>query len=167
MENQEMKIYFAYGSNLCLKRFHDPSRVPSASFISIATLDGYRVVFHKRSNDGSGKATIIRDSDSKVVGALFSYAEEHHARLKKVESGYQEQRVVVSTPGGRIDAETFICKPTEFDRSLQPYDWYVDLIRFGGRRLGLPEDYLSQFDTVITKTDADTDRVARERAFLQ
>jgi len=162
-----MKTYFAYGSNLCLKRFKDPSRVPSASFKSIATLDGYRVVFHKRSTDGSGKATIIRDLDSKVVGALFFYAEKDHARLKKTEGGYLEQLVAVSTLEGKIDALTFVCDTTKLDSALQPYDWYVDLIRSGGRALGLPEDYLSQFDSVVTKIDDDGARVAKERAFLQ
>ena len=162
-----MKPYFAYGSNLCLKRFTDASRVPSASFKSIATLEGYRVVFHKRSADDSGKATIIRDSKSRVVGALFAYDDGDHARLKKVEGGYLEQTVTVLTLDGTVEALTFICDTAKLDSSLLPYDWYVALIRSGGRSLGLPEAYLSQFDSVPTKVDRDLARVAKERAFLQ
>jgi len=68
-----MKLYFAYGSNLCLKIFKEPSRVPSASFKCVATLEGYRVVFWKRSTDGSGKATIVRDPDARGLTAAVGH----------------------------------------------------------------------------------------------
>ena len=90
-----MKLYFAYGSNLCLKRFKEPSRVPSASFKCVATLERYRLIFWKRSVDGSGKATIVRDPDFNVVGALFSYEDEDHEQLKKAEAGYAECIVAI------------------------------------------------------------------------
>ena len=162
-----MKLYFAYGSNLCLKRFKDPKRVPSASFKCVATLEGHRVVFQKRSTDYSGKATILRDPSSDVIGALFAYEDEDHEQLKKAEAGYSEQPVTISTPDGKLEALTFICDVEKLDSTLQPYDWYLDLIRFGGRSLGLPVGYLSQFDSMTTKVDADSARVARERAFLE
>jgi hypothetical protein len=162
-----MKLYFAYGSNLCLKRFKDPKRVPSASFKCVALLESYRVVFQKRSTDGSGKATIIRDPNSNVMGALFTYDEKDHERLRKAEAGYSEQPVTISTPDGKIEVVTFICDADKLDSTLRPYDWYLDLIRCGARNLGLPEDYLSQFDLVATKVDSDLVRVARERAFLK
>lgn len=162
-----MKLYFAYGSNLCLKRFKDPTRVPSASFKCIATLEGHRMVFQKRSTDSSGKATVVRDPRSDVIGALFAYEEKDDARLKKAEAGYSEQPVTISTPDGKIEVLTFVCDTQKLDSTLQPYDWYLDLIRCGGRSLGLPEAYLSQFDSVATKADSDSARVARERAFLE
>ena len=162
-----MKLYFAYGSNLCLNRLKDPKRVPSASFKCVATLEGHRVVFQKQSTDGSGKATIIRDPSSDVIGALFAYEDEDHEQLRRAEAGYAEHSVTILTPDGKIEALTFIRDAEKLDSTLQPYDWYLDLIRYGGRRLGLPEVYLSQFDSVTTKVDADSARVARERAFLE
>ena len=162
-----MKLYFAYGSNLCLKRFKEPSRVPSASFKCVVTLEGYRVVFWKRSTDGSGKATIVRDPDSNVVGALFSYEEKDHEQLKKTEAGYAEGTVTIRTSDGKKEVLTFICDTQKLDRTLQPYDWYLDLIRYGGRHLGLPAEYLSRFDFVLAKVDPDSARAARERAFLK
>jgi len=162
-----MKLYFAYGSNLCLKRFKDPKRVPSASFKCVATLEGHRVVFQKRSTDGSGKATIIRDRSSDVIGALFAYEDQDHKPLKKAEAGYAEQPVTVSTPEGMKEVLTFVCAVEKLDSTLQPYDWYLDLIRHGGRGLGVPERYLSQFDSVATIVDTDSVRAAKERAFLE
>jgi gamma-glutamylcyclotransferase len=162
-----MKLYFAYGSNLCLKRFKDPTRVTSASYKCIATLKGYRVVFHKPSIDGSGKATVVCDSNSDVMGALFAYEDKDHARLKKAEAGYSEQYIMISTPDGKMEVPTFICDAEKLDNTLQPYDWYLDLIRYGGRSLGLPAGCLSLFDSVATKIDPDLARVAKERAFLE
>jgi len=130
---KSMKLYFAYGSNLCLKRFKEPSRVPSASFKCVVTLEGYRLVFWKRSTDGSGKATIVCDPDSNVVGALFSYEDKDHEQLKKAEAGYADGTVTISSPDGKQDVVTFICDTQKLDRTLQPYDWYLDLIRHGGR----------------------------------
>ena len=162
-----MKLYFAYGSNLCVKRFTSPKRVPSASFKCIAQLNGYRVVFQKRSKDGSGKATIVCAPESSVIGVIFTYDESHHGQLKKAEAGYVEQPVLVSTPDGDKEIMTFVCPSEELDSTLRPYDWYIDLIQQGGRSLGLPEAYLSQFDSVPSMIDTDADRVAKERAFLR
>ncbi len=50
------ELYFAYGSNLCLTRIRQ--RAPSAIPFSIGCIHGYRLLFHKRSVDGSGKCTI-------------------------------------------------------------------------------------------------------------
>src|SRR2546422_163730 len=160
-----MKLYFAYGSNLCLGRLKEPSRVPSASFKCVATLEGYRVVFWKRSTDGSGKATIVRDPDSNVVGALFSYEDKDYEQLKKAEAAYAECIVAIKSSDGKKEVLTFICDSQKLDRTLQPYDWYLDLIRYGGRDLGLPAEYLSRFDSVVAKVDPDSARAARERAF--
>jgi Gamma-glutamyl cyclotransferase, AIG2-like len=164
---KKMKLYFAYGSNFCLKRFKNPKRVPSASFKCLARLEGHRVVFQKRSVDGSGKATIVRDPNSDVIGALFAYEDEDLERLKKAEAGYSEQRVTILTQNGKMEALTFMCEIEKLDSTLKAYDWYLALIRCGGRSLGLPEDYLSRFDSVTTKVDDDLSRVARERAFLE
>jgi len=162
-----MRLYFVYGSNLCLKRFKDPSRVPSASFKCVATLEGYRVFFWKRSVDGSGKATIVRDPDSNVVVALFSYEDKDHEKLKKAEAGYAECIVAIKSSAGKKEVLTFICDSQKVDRTLQPYDWYLDLIRYGGRELGLPAEYLSRFDSVVAKVDPNAARAARERTFLK
>lgn len=162
-----MKLYFAYGSNLCLKRFTHPGRVPSASFKAVGILEGYRLVFHKRGADGSGKATIVRDPPARVHGALFTYEDRDHERLKAVEGGYTEQAVHLSTPEGMIEAFTFVRDSAKLVSSLLPFDWYVELICGGGRAVGLTKEYVEQIRAVPVQRDSDLARAARERAFLR
>jgi hypothetical protein len=162
-----MTPYFAYGSNLCLNRFRSPKRVPSAELVGIATLERHKLVFQKRSRDGSGKATLIPQTDSRVIGALYVYNhDKHHEQLKRVGSGYDETPITVSATGGDIKAITFICNPSELDATLRPFDWYLDLVRLGGRKLGISEVYLKQFESVLTLKDLDAAREKAERSFL-
>jgi gamma-glutamylcyclotransferase len=49
--------YFAYGSNMLTERLR--ARVGGAAALSKVCVCGYRVRFHKRSDDGSGKCNII------------------------------------------------------------------------------------------------------------
>lgn len=157
------KLYFAYGSNLCMKRFR--LRVPSAFFRCLAALEDFKLVFQKRSKDGSGKATIIPAHDSKVEGAIFEYNEKDHKKLQQAERGYSEHTIAVATAEGNVQALTFICD-AELVSTLRPYSWYVDLIRTGGKELGLQEEYLKRFEEVETSTDPDHANEAMEREFL-
>ena len=49
-------LYFAYGSNLCLRRML--GRASSARRVAAATLPGYSLTWSKIGVDGSGKCTI-------------------------------------------------------------------------------------------------------------
>lgn len=46
-------IYFAYGSNMQFSRIIN--RVPNIKKIDVGILYGYKLLWHKRSKDGSGK----------------------------------------------------------------------------------------------------------------
>ncbi len=46
-------LYFSYGSNMSSRRLL--SRVPSARFITSASLPGHALHFHKKGLDGSAK----------------------------------------------------------------------------------------------------------------
>jgi hypothetical protein len=160
-----MRTYFAYGSNLNERRFKN--RISTAKFKSRATLHGYRLVFEKLSKkDGSGKATIVQGTEQSVVeGAIFTYADTEHDALKTFEGGYSESPVTVTTGAGQETVETFIAK--QRTPNLKPFDWYVQHIVVGGRKLGLPEEYLTALATVPTLRDTDPERVAEEQAFLK
>jgi hypothetical protein len=165
----KMRTYFAYGSNLCLPRLI--SRVPSARFVAIAKLPDFKLTFHKRSEDGSGKATVVMSPKETVYGALFEFEDMHLDALRKAE-GYpkhysETENFTFNTLDGECKAMTYVATQQFFDTDQVPYDWYVDLIRFGARRLGLPESYVTQFDTIVTKQDQDLSRAARERSFLR
>jgi gamma-glutamylcyclotransferase len=163
-----MMIYFAYGSNLCLARF--VTRVPSARFVTQARLPQVRLVFHKRGDDGSGKATLVPAADAAVYGALLTLEDADLPALRRAEGypeHYSERMVTVTTSRGTPEAITYFATDRYLDPSQLPYDWYVDLVCNGASQVGLPENCIAQLDGVARKTDPDQSRAARERAFLR
>jgi hypothetical protein len=149
-------------------------RVKSAQFLEVARIEGRRLEFYKRSETkqfgASGKATLVLKEGSTVYGGLFLFNEKDLDGLRKAEGypdHYGEESLSVIAVSGAKQAMTYIAKKQYFDEGQVPYDWYVDLIRFGGRNLGLPEDYISRFDTVKTKIDPNAARSKRERAYLR
>jgi gamma-glutamylcyclotransferase (GGCT)/AIG2-like uncharacterized protein YtfP len=149
------------------------SRAESAQFLELAKLEGKYLEFYKRSvikENVSAKATLIEKKGGVVFGALFSIDDQNIEGLRCAEGypkHYSEKEVEVFTLSGTKTAMTYIAKPEMYDNTQLPYDWYVDLIRFGGRRLGVPELYISRFDHVATKVDPDETRARREMAYLR
>src|SRR6478735_7997739 len=106
-------IYFAYGSNMCLGRLQE--RVSSAQFIEIAKIEGYCVEFHKRSDHSifgsSGKATLLKNYDSEVYGALYSFDDIDIRGLRYAEgcpTHYREENINVLTLSGTKSAMTYL-----------------------------------------------------------
>ena len=64
-------VYFAQGSNMLLERLK--ARCPNAQPLGHAWVKQFRLSFSKKSNDGSGKATLIEAAGlgNEVHGALF------------------------------------------------------------------------------------------------
>ena len=75
--------------------------------------------------------------------------------------------MILHTLDGEREAMTYVATERFVDTTQVPFDWYVDLIRFGARRLGLPDSYVAQFDTTAMKRDEDEARAAGERSFLR
>src|ERR1700676_3983636 len=61
---------FAYGSNMCSGRFQDYNIRPEGRGRAGVLLK-YRLVFNKKSQDGSGKASVVPHSSSKVWGVVY------------------------------------------------------------------------------------------------
>ena len=77
--------YFAYGSNLHPVRLME--RVPSAEFVGVIKQPRYRLAFHKKSRDGSGKCNIL-ESDSEldqVFGVIYQLNPLHKNDLDRFE----------------------------------------------------------------------------------
>lgn len=164
MKTLPMKVYFAYGSNLCLPRFL--TRVPSARFCITAKMKDHRLVFNKRSKDASAKANLKPEAGSSVYGALFYFDSKDLPALEKAEHGYEKRECTVTSLEGESKALTFIAPPKSCAENLKPYDWYLDLICNGGRRFGLPEFYMERLAAVETIRD-ERPEAMEERGFLR
>lgn len=158
-------LYFAYGSNLLTLRLRD--RVPSASAMGPAELPGYRLVFHKQSIDGSGKATLEPSEGDTVHGVLFAIDPSDLRALDDFEAGYTRRSVKVDIRKGSRMALTYQAEDDRIDPSLKPYDWYVDLMRAGAEEHELPDEWKKTLSAVESVTDEDTERTERHQAFLR
>lgn len=88
--------YFAYGSNMCTGRLR--CRVPSAKPLFVSPLYGYRLRFHKRSSDRSGKADAeFTGNQADVVwGVVFEIDGHEKSNLDQAEGlgrGYDEKEI--------------------------------------------------------------------------
>jgi gamma-glutamylcyclotransferase (GGCT)/AIG2-like uncharacterized protein YtfP len=135
-------VYFAYGSNM--DRDQMESRVPGALYIGAAKLPNYRLVFNKRSHDGSGKANIAsaKPGDSEVWGAVFELSKEQITTLANIEKGYflRKDLSVVMSSGEKKHVALFCAEPSE-TQTLAPSAEYLKKILSAAKSLSLPPDY--------------------------
>ncbi|MBT4710108.1 MAG: gamma-glutamylcyclotransferase [Alphaproteobacteria bacterium] len=155
--------YFAFGSNMLTERLR--ARCPSAHPIGKGYAEGYRVRFSKRSEDGSGKATLVRASGHNAFGVLFTIAAPDVVALDKAEgTGYLRDDLFEITQfplGHSLTAATYHARPKAMDDGLQPYDWYQDLVVAGARQHALPGDYIDMLASVSAQPDPDPRRHGR------
>ena len=136
--------YFAYGSNMSLKRLQ--KRVPSAEPKGRAVLRCHRLAFHKVSKDKSGKCDIVPSKESdEVWGRLYHINAEEKKLLDRAEGrgrGYENRCVTVKLDSGcTVCAMTYYA--TEKDCTLKPYTWYIKHILVGAKEACLPSDCIS------------------------
>lgn len=179
------RLYFAYGSNLCLPRMQH--RVPGVRKIGRGRLGGHALRWHKRGSDGSGKCSIEEvGGDAVVHGALFEVPASERPALDRIEGlgvGYREAAVHVvpsAPPGGfgtrggngtrlaadRVPAWTYVATDSHVDDTLKPFRWYRTLVLAGATALGFPTAYLEGIREVDALHDTDTRRASRNLRFL-
>lgn len=155
-------LYYAYGSNMFSAWLE--KRCPSASALGVASLSGYELAWHKRSNDGSGKCDIaISDAPNSVVyGVLYQIACSEKHELDAAEAGYKHSMIVISYRSELISATTYMASETRIDRSLRPYTWYRALVVAGAKQHKLPEEYIRELEA----TTANEDNSGRHREVM-
>ena len=147
--------YAAYGSNLHPLRLR--ARTPSAQLAGTAYLPDWSLRFHKRSIDASGKCSISQGS-SGVYVAVYGMSAADKRELDRIEGvgdGYVDATIEVPGFG---DCATYIAAESCVDETLQPYDWYRELVLLGCEELGLPRDYARRIEKVAAMPDPDDDR---------
>jgi gamma-glutamylcyclotransferase len=155
--------YLAYGSNLHPERLR--RRVPSARLESRVCLTGWRLTFHKRGYDGSGKGHVIaaETASDRVWCAVFSFPARERGPLDEAERGYGITHLTL--PDGSR-AFTYLALPERIDTEAVPYDWYRDLIVAGARHLDAPRDYIAFLERVTAIPDPNVERAGHNRLLL-
>jgi len=160
--------YFGYGSNMLTRRLR--ARVPSADPIGTGRLPGYRLHFHKRSRDGSGKCNIVPvEADAVVHGVLFELNANEVDALDEAEQrgrGYERRTMQIQGPSSPVEAFAYVAQPAYVDDALLPYDWYRALVLAGAREHDLPAAYVARLEAVRSYPDPNQERRQRHQALL-
>ena len=162
--------YFAYGSNMLIERLHQRCR--SAKFIGVAVASGYTLKFSKRSDDKSGKATLVISTEPKqqVFGVLFEIENGDLCKLDEAEGkgkGYNRcDKFSVTVPPDRkqVQVTTYIASACAIDDSLKPYDWYLALAIAGAHQHKLPEYWIVKLREFNYIADPKPNRKKRKKA---
>ena len=159
-------LYFGYGSNMPRARIE--GRLGPCERLGAASLSGWRLAFHKRSADGSGKCDAVRTRhpDDRLWGALDRLTEEQMVELDRHEAGYDRGPVEVSFGQGTLSAMLYVARSDRIDPQLRPYHWYKELVLAGARELDLPCEYIASIEKVASRPAACRGRADRNRAIL-
>lgn len=143
------------------------ARCRSAVPIGVARLSGYGIDFSKRSNDQSGKATLVRADNAITHGVMFEILRTELAKLDSAEGlgvGYErfdDIDVVCSRTGDTVKTSTYIALSEAIDSNLKPYDWYHALVMAGARQHNLPEPHIESLASAVFLHDTDLGRKSR------
>ena len=166
-----MLHYFAYGSNLHPVRLG--KRISSAELIGAVELTGYRLKFHKTSEDESGKCNAFATGSSSdlIHGALYQLAFEHKPILDRIEGtghgGYIPSEISVRHRHHEYACFTYLAEPSHLNDDLEPYHWYKQLVVLGAKYLNFPEAYIASIESVKSKKDPNQKRWQENQTLLR
>lgn len=153
--------YFAFGSNLFLKRIRMES--PSAVRKGIGYLEDYRLdFFHYAARWRGAPATIVEDKGHRVWGAIWQINIENLPDLDRQEGVHNQVYKPLTLPIRTSSGEVLQCRiyqlvknppkleGTESGRPFerQPSKTYMNIIVRGAIESGLPSDYVEKLKTI-------------------
>ena len=157
-------LYFSYGSNMSTPRLM--KRAQSAQAITVARLEGHRLMFHKRGKDGSGKCDIAHtnEPDDVVYGVVFKLLASEKLALDKIEglgNGYNEKCApVIGHNGETLNIVTYYA--TDINSSLKPHHWYKEHVVRGAKEHRLPLEYINSIENIESVPDSDIEKHENE-----
>jgi len=156
--------YFAFGSNMLSARLL--ARTGSARPRGLVRLPGWRLAFHKRGADGSGKCDICPGSGSDhVLGVVYDIDAGELPDLDRFEgSGYRRTVLQVSFGDSILACATYRAVDGFIDPSLRPFDWYHRLVVTGLIENGADAGYLNAVRGMHCISDPDVGRPQRQHA---
>jgi hypothetical protein len=170
MQTQPPKLrYFAYGSNMFTKRLQE--RVPSCEFFAVASLEEYKLKFHKKSIYGSGKCDAYKTGgkNDKIFGVVFYISPKDKPNLGRSEGlgyGYNEKKIAVQYAKGAIETFMYVADEKAIDDSLKPYTWYKDFVVAGAKEHNLPNWYIKAIEAIPAINDSDKSREQRNHQLI-
>jgi gamma-glutamylcyclotransferase len=160
-------LYFAYGSNMSIRRLRQ--RLPAATAVMPVSVPGYEIVFHKRGRlDDSGKCGLLQrpGADAVAHGVLYEILFSDLLLLDTIEglgNGYERCQISLDLPElGPVLAFSYLA--TNLDSRLQPFHWYKQHVLTGAREHNLPQAYIQRIEALESVDDPDPARQARELA---
>lgn len=143
-------LYFAYGSNMLMSRLL--ARISPIKKVGNAKAIGWRVVFNKRSKDGSGKANLILAPEHETPGVLYEIDKLVLDKLDKFEKGYDRTSIEVYSESEKpINTITYISRIT-IDPPVA-LDAYKQLVITGARENNLSEDYIQYLQQLPSRPE--------------
>ena len=141
--------FFAVGTNM--DEEHMRSWIPSARRLTIASLSGFSVRWHKRSTDG-GKLAALRTGhpDDVMWGVVYEVDRVGRQEIEEGQCahGYREERVtVIGADGDEHKASVYVARDEMIDDSMIPTRSYRDPIVDAARVNGLPAEYVEELAT--------------------
>jgi hypothetical protein len=145
------------------------ARCKTAILIGSAHMEGYKIIFTKRSVDGSGKATLVNTGNKKSVtfGVLFEIDVTEEQELNEIEKGYIADNTFSVVLGGKIvtGVKTYTAPENNCEEGLPVYDWYLALVIAGCHQHKLDKGYISEMiEKNIASEDLDDTRKTKIEA---
>lgn len=152
--------YLAYGSNLHPLRLYE--RISSSQFIDTVELSGHNVYFHKHCTlDGSGKCNLVYtgNSEHRALAAVYEMDLSQKPLLDEFEGvGYQTVTETIPVAGNNQEVFWYQAIDNFINNSLQPYDWYQQIVVLGSDYHQFPEAYRQHLHSFGSISDPDPER---------
>lgn len=128
-------------------------RCPSAQFVAVARLPGYRFAIARHSRlRKCGTANVYADDTSEVWGIVYHVSEEDLARLDAFEDGYsRKQLLVFSAVNGHRSMEALIYIAPKEDNAPLPNTEYKQLMLEGALYWRLPHPYCVMLENIAAQ----------------
>ena len=150
-------LYFAYGSNLHWGQLK--GRCPSARFVCVAKLPGYRLSFTRFSpRRQCGVADVVEDRESHVWGAIYEIEECDFTPLDEFEghvpgrrgNAYERIELKVLREGDEAQPVTawIYVVADKSEREHVTSAEYKRLVTEGARHWRLPEAYIALLEAI-------------------
>jgi gamma-glutamylcyclotransferase len=139
MSNPSKIMYFAYGSNMCIRQMND--RCPNNSKIGIGQLSGYRWIISTR-----GYANVVKSSNDDVWGVIYEISIQDEAKLDVYEGVsrkcYLKENLDILIDRRIKNCLTYVDPITEV--GIPSYT-YSNTINEGILDSKLPEEYVEKY----------------------